>query len=194
MLLVGIGTLHDELRSRVPVDSKMHLVLHRLEEQAGRPSVLIVIKRRCIQVCDLLIELSFAQPYLPNLLKLPLEVFVREHMPLFQALYVHCPALNGMVFHDLPRPFAELHSTLIIAQETAEDVKLNAKKEMELMLKETEVKSQRMLNEASLKVQKMQQEYDEIKKQAQVFRTRLKTLLDAQLEMLKTADDQDQRP
>ena len=87
-----------------------------------------------------------------------------------------------------------LHSTLIIAQETAEDVKLNAKKQMELMLKETEVKSQRMLNEASLKVQKMQQEYDEIKKQAQVFRTRLKTLLDAQLEMLKTADEQDQQP
>ena len=50
------------------------------------------------------------------------------------------------------------------------------------------------MNEASLKVQKMQQEYDEIKKQAQVFRTRLKTLLDAQLEMLKTADEQDQQP
>ena len=114
MLLVGIRTLHDELRSRVPVDSKMHLVLHRLEEQAGRPSVLIVIKRRCVQVCDLLIELSFAQTYLPNLLKLPLEVFVREHMSLFQALYVHRPALNGVVFHDLTCPFTELHGTLVI--------------------------------------------------------------------------------
>ena len=38
-------------------------------------------------------------------------------MPLFQALHVHCPALNGMVFHDLTRPFAELHGTLIIGLE-----------------------------------------------------------------------------
>ena len=87
-----------------------------------------------------------------------------------------------------------LHSTLIIAQETAEEVKLNAKKEMELMLKETEIRSQRLMNEASLKVQKMQTEYDEIKKQAQVFRTRLKTLLEAQMEMLKTSDDHDLQP
>ena len=35
-------------------------------------------------------------------------------MTLFQAVNIHCPALNRMVFHDLTRPFAELHSTLII--------------------------------------------------------------------------------
>lgn len=92
----------------------MHPIVHCLKEQACRLGVLIVIKRRCVQVCDLLIELPLTQPYFPNLLKLPLEVFVREHMPLFQALHVHCPTLNGMVFHDLPRPFAELHGTLVI--------------------------------------------------------------------------------
>ena len=32
-----------------------------------------------------------------------------------------------------------LHNTLLVAQETAEEVKLNAKKEMELMLKETQI-------------------------------------------------------
>ena len=94
--------------------AKCNLILHGLKEQACRLGVLIVIKRRCVQVCDLLIELPLTQPYFPNLLKLALEVFVREHMPLFQALYVHCPALNGMVFHDLTRPFAELHGPLII--------------------------------------------------------------------------------
>ena len=98
----------------MPVDGKVHLVLHCLKEQACRLGVLIVIKRRCVQVCDFLIEFSLTQPYFPNLFKLPLEVFVRKHMPLFQALYVHCPALNGMVFHDLTRPFAELHGPLII--------------------------------------------------------------------------------
>ena len=36
---------HDELRSRMPVDGKVHLVLHCLKEQACRLGVLIVIKR-----------------------------------------------------------------------------------------------------------------------------------------------------
>lgn len=114
MLLVGIRTLHDEFCSCVPVNGKVHLVLYCLKEHAGCLGILIVIKRRCVQICDLLIELPFAQPYLPNLFKLPLEVFVRKHMPFFQAFHVHCPALNGMVFHDLTRPFVELHGTLII--------------------------------------------------------------------------------
>ena len=40
----------------------------------------------------------------------------------------------------------------------------------------------------------MQNEYEEIKRQAQVFRGRLKALLDAQLDMLKSADEHDQQP
>ena len=35
-----------------------------------------------------------------------------------------------------------LHNTLVIAQETAEEVKLNAKKESELQLKEAEIRAQ----------------------------------------------------
>lgn len=101
--------------------------------------------------------------------------------------------LNGQLEH-YQQMEATLHSTLIIAQETAEGVKLSAKKEKELMLKETEIRSQQIISEASVKVQKMQNEYDEIKKQAQVFRGRLKSLLDAQLDMLKAADEHDQQP
>ena len=84
-----------------------------------------------------------------------------------------------------------LHSTLVIAQETAEEVKLNAKRECELMMKEMEVRGQRMLDDASTKVRRMNVEYEELRKHAQVFRIRQKTLLTAQLEMLKKDEEDD---
>lgn len=84
-----------------------------------------------------------------------------------------------------------LHSTLVIAQETAEEVKLNAKRECELMMKEMEVRGQRMLDDAATKVRRMNVEYEEMRKHAQVFRIRQKTLLAAQLEMLKKDEEDD---
>jgi cell division initiation protein len=86
---------------------------------------------------------------------------------------------------------ATLHSTLVIAQETAEEVKLNAKRECELMMKEMDIRGQRMLDEASAKVRRMNVEYEELRKHAQVFRIRQKTLLAAQLEMLKKDEEDD---
>lgn len=85
-----------------------------------------------------------------------------------------------------------LHNTLVIAQETAEEVKLNAKKETELMIKEAEVRSQRLIDEAMSKVRRMTGEYEELLKQAQIYRTRMRTLVQAQLEMLKSSEDDDE--
>lgn len=84
-----------------------------------------------------------------------------------------------------------LRNTLIIAQETAEDVKTNARKETELMLKETEIRTQQMMNDACLKVRKVQEEYDELNKQLQVFRTKLKAMLETQMELLKLPEAQE---
>ena len=82
-----------------------------------------------------------------------------------------------------------LHSTLVIAQETAEEVKLNAKKETELIIKEAEISAQKLVEEALSKVRRMTGEYEELQKQSQVFRTRLRTLLQAQMEMLNNVDE-----
>lgn len=82
-----------------------------------------------------------------------------------------------------------LHNTLVIAQETAEEVKLNAKKESDLMLKEAEIKAQRLIDEAMSKVRRMSGEYEELKKQIQVYRTRMRTIIQAQLEMLQPEEE-----
>ncbi|MGI6091383.1 MAG: DivIVA domain-containing protein [Veillonellaceae bacterium] len=82
-----------------------------------------------------------------------------------------------------------LHNTLVIAQETAEEVKLNAKKQTDLLLKEAEIKSQQLIDEAMTKVRRMTGEYEELKKQIQVYRTRMRTLVQAQLEILEAEED-----
>ena len=51
--------------------------------------------------------------------------------------------------------------------------------------------SEKMLDEAAAKVRRMNVEYEELRKQAQVFRIRQKTLLAAQLEMLKKDEEDD---
>ncbi len=85
-----------------------------------------------------------------------------------------------------------LHNTLVIAQETAEEVKLNAKKETELLIKEAEIRAQKIVDEAVIKVRRMTTEYEELQKQAHVYRTRMRTLIQAQLEMLgETEEDRD---
>ena len=84
-----------------------------------------------------------------------------------------------------------LHNTLVIAQETAEEVKLNAKKESELQLKEAEIRAQKLVDEGIAKVRRMHAEYEELQKQAQIYRTRMRTLLQAQLEMLQKAEEDD---
>lgn len=83
-----------------------------------------------------------------------------------------------------------LHSTLVIAQETAEEVKLNAKKEMELMSKEAEIRAEKMVDNALSRVRKMTTEYEELQRQHQVFRARFRTMLQAQLEMLGKTEEE----
>ncbi|WP_378952071.1 DivIVA domain-containing protein [Pelosinus sp. sgz500959] len=77
-----------------------------------------------------------------------------------------------------------LHNTLIIAQETAEEVKLNAKRTTELMIKEAEVQARKILDEATNKVRRMNDEYEGLQKQDKVYRLRVRNLVQAQLDIL----------
>ncbi len=84
-----------------------------------------------------------------------------------------------------------LHNALVVAQETAEEVKAAAKREAHLIVKESELKAERQVDEAIGKVRRMTSELDELRKQAAVFRSRLMNLLKAQLDMIN-ADDWDE--
>jgi cell division initiation protein len=81
-----------------------------------------------------------------------------------------------------------LNKSILVAQETAEEVKGNASKESKLIIKEAEKNADRIINEALQKSRRISMEVEELKKQAKVFRTRLKMLVEAQLELAQSDD------
>ncbi|EMI11771.1 Minicell-associated protein DivIVA [Anoxybacillus thermarum] len=81
-----------------------------------------------------------------------------------------------------------LNKSILIAQETAEEVKRNAQKEAKLIIKEAEKNADRIISEALAKTRKIAMEVEELKRQAKVFRNRFKMLIEAQLDMLNNGD------
>ena len=81
-----------------------------------------------------------------------------------------------------------LNKSIVVAQETAEELKANARKESKLIIKEAEKNADRIINEALSESRKIAMETEELKRQAKVFRTRLKMLVEAQLDMVNNKD------
>ena len=69
-----------------------------------------------------------------------------------------------------------LQSTLIIAQKTSEDIVANARKEAEMILKEAEESKKKIISDANQSVIDINREYEELRKQLQIFKTRYRTL------------------
>ncbi|MFD1705814.1 DivIVA domain-containing protein [Siminovitchia sediminis] len=84
-----------------------------------------------------------------------------------------------------------LNKSIVVAQEAAEEVKGNAMKEAKLIIREAEKNADRIVNESLSKARKIALEIEELKKQAKVFRTRFRMLIEAQLDLINT-DDWDQ--
>src|SRR5690625_2333308 len=81
-----------------------------------------------------------------------------------------------------------LNKSIVIAQDTAEELKANAHKEAKLIIKEAEKNADRIINEALGESRKIAMETEELKRQAKVFRTRMKMLIEAQLDMVDNDD------
>ncbi|BAX67126.1 divIVA protein [Latilactobacillus sakei subsp. sakei DSM 20017 = JCM 1157] len=92
-----------------------------------------------------------------------------------------------------------LNQSIIVAQEAADKVKENAKREAEIIQTETEKNSKSMLNDATEKANHIIEdaterakqiaiETDDLKKQTRVFRQRLQVMLESQLEVVKSPE------
>ncbi len=77
-----------------------------------------------------------------------------------------------------------LSKTIIVAQEAADELKSNAKKEAQLIVKEAEKNADRIINDALAKSRKVALEVEELKKQAAIYRARFRALVETQLELL----------
>jgi len=77
-----------------------------------------------------------------------------------------------------------LKNTLVTAQKMTEEIKANAKREAELLMKETELKAERLLELAHRKLAQVQAEIAELKRQRDLFASKLRGLLKTHLELL----------
>ncbi len=77
-----------------------------------------------------------------------------------------------------------LSRTLVVAQETADELRAGAKKEAQLIVKESEKNADRIINEALIKARNVSIDIEEMRKKATIYRTRFRSLIQAQLELL----------
>lgn len=82
-----------------------------------------------------------------------------------------------------------LKKTLVVAQDAAEDVRLNSQKESELIIQEAEAKAKEIIDKANSDVENIRGEFENIKNQMQIFKTRFKALLQSQLDSIAEACD-----
>lgn len=80
---------------------------------------------------------------------------------------------------------ATLKETLVTAQKAANDVTASAQKKSDLILKEAEQQAQKIIENANSQVVQIKKEYEDYKKQVQIFKARFRSLLETQLEMLQ---------
>lgn len=78
-----------------------------------------------------------------------------------------------------------LQNTLIAAQQTSEDIKKNAYEKADNIIKEAELKAQKILNEVNQEVVKARYEYEDMKKRLYVYKSKSEALLLSQLELIK---------
>lgn len=77
-----------------------------------------------------------------------------------------------------------LKDALIMAQQTADEMRQNAQREAGLIVQEAENKAREILNQARLQVEKAERYRSDLEAMAAAFKTRLRSFLQAQLELL----------
>ena len=83
-----------------------------------------------------------------------------------------------------------LRNTLVTAQKMTDEIKATASREAELVLKDTELKAERLLEQAHRKLAQVQAETAELIRQRDLFAAKLRGLLKTHLELLDFQPDQ----
>ena len=81
-----------------------------------------------------------------------------------------------------------LNKSILVAQEAADRLRENARKDAEIIVFEAEKAAQAMLREAAEKATEINRETDLIKKETRIFRQRLQILTQTQLDMIKNEE------
>lgn len=114
------------------------------------------------------------------------EKLYKENIDLKEAL--EAKDSNIGQYRDLEET---LKKTLVIAQQTADDMKSGAVREAEIIIREAQLKAEQIVKDAEDKVRNVLQEYEDTRKQSQEFKVRFRALLRSQLELVGVAEEED---
>ena len=85
-----------------------------------------------------------------------------------------------------------LNNTLIVAQSTAEEVKDVARKQAEQIVESAQTDAKKSLTEVETQIKLSTKELDGIRKQFDVYKAKMESLLISQLELLKDINKEDE--
>ena len=84
-----------------------------------------------------------------------------------------------------------LQSTLVMAQSTAEEVKNVAKQKADQIVDEAKANAQKQVDELNNEILLKQKELDDVKKQFDIYKAKMESLLISQLELIKDINKED---
>lgn len=87
-----------------------------------------------------------------------------------------------------------LQGTLTSAQKTADDLRKNAEKEAELIVRNTKIQSTHLVEEARAKMADLRAEISALEEQKEVFIARFKSMIDIQQRLLEAHSSRDKKP
>lgn len=86
---------------------------------------------------------------------------------------------------------ATLQNTLVMAQKTADDVKNVAKQQADQILNEAKGNAQRQVDDLDSEILIKRRELDDVKKQFDIYKAKMESLLISQLELIKDINKED---
>ena len=87
-----------------------------------------------------------------------------------------------------------LRNTLVTAQKMTEEIKGNAKREADLIMKEAELRAEKLLDQAHQKLAQVQAEIAELRRQRELFAAKLRGLLKTHIDLLEAQSDRPAAP
>ena len=84
-----------------------------------------------------------------------------------------------------------LQNTLVMAQSTAEDVKKVARQQADQIINEAKGNAQKQANDLDNEILAKKKELDDVKKQFDIYKAKMESLLISQLELLKDINKDD---
>jgi cell division initiation protein len=128
--------------------------------------------------------------YTPKDVNKFLEIVSKDYEQMFKENYELKEQIEkaNQVVNQYKQIESTLHNTLVLAQQTSEEVKQNSKREAELILREARASAEALLTEARKKVDQMLFEYQEINRKYEASRTQFRTFLLTHLQITESQE------